>query len=197
MQKPDITTTTINDLNKQQSISDNSGISLEPTITLKPSKSGKPLVRWFVSYARDDTKLKTEFLKILNARLKNSKDFEHEIWDDGDLIIGDNWFEEIQQRLQHCHAGLLLLSHNFLASKFIEQNELPQFLKQTRHLSVPLVLEQLNFADTDLKGLEEQQIFRDSDNKAFNERINHKRKSWVDQLITKINKKLSILSPKT
>ena len=51
------------------------------------------------------------------------------VWDDTLLRTGDEWLSEITKALQSTKVGVLLVSHNFLSSKFIRHQEIPALLE--------------------------------------------------------------------
>ena len=51
-------------------------------------RDGKPVIRYFVSYAHEDRKLKDELLKRLNERLAIAKEYYFDPWDDGEILAG-------------------------------------------------------------------------------------------------------------
>lgn len=46
-----------------------------------------------------------------------------------DIQPSDDWHEQIQQALQACQVGVLLISQEFLNSEYIREHELPHFLE--------------------------------------------------------------------
>jgi hypothetical protein len=79
----------------------------------------------FISYAHNDRpwldKLRA-FLTVLEQQ------GVVKFWADTDLQAGESWQEKIQEALDSAKAGLLLVSQEFLASKFITETELPSLL---------------------------------------------------------------------
>ncbi len=57
-------------------------------------------------------------------------------WADTQIQAGDKWRQEIQEALDRAHVAVLLVTPEFLASKFIKENELPPLLKSDRVLWV-------------------------------------------------------------
>ena len=49
-------------------------------------------------------------------------------WDDDQLEAGELWEDQIKEALDSAAAGVLLVSQDFLASKFINEKELPKLL---------------------------------------------------------------------
>src|SRR5437870_624024 len=87
----------------------------------------RPL-RFFVSYAHEDQKLKADLLRNLFTFLRTYPRARFELWTDGEILPGKEWRAAIQNALRACDFGLLLVSPAFLASKFIMENELPYLL---------------------------------------------------------------------
>jgi len=53
-------------------------------------RDGKPVIRYFVSYAHEDNKLKEKLLTPLKQLLKIAKDYCFEVWDDTEIVAGDD-----------------------------------------------------------------------------------------------------------
>ncbi|MCP5230879.1 MAG: pentapeptide repeat-containing protein [Zoogloeaceae bacterium] len=172
------------------------GRIVDPAIRFTETRQGKPLVRWFLSYARKNRKTKEQFVELLNERLACSKHFAFEMWQDGDIELGDDWHASIQAALDQCHFGLLLLSHAFFNRDYIREHELPHFVGPDgvigeRKRAVPVALEAIRFERVDMLGLETMQVYRDADDKAFEQRTGQRRAAWIDGLVAKIERMLS------
>ena len=115
----------------------------------------RPL-RFFVSYAHLDQSLKQDLQSRLLIRLKSHKSLHFDHWSDGDIRVGTNWFEAIQQAMEQCDFAILLVSPEFLSRDFIRENELP-WLYRNKSI-VPVALRPLSKL-LDLPGLETSQIF--------------------------------------
>ena len=126
----------------------------------------KPIVRYFVSYAHDDETAAADLLKRLSHCLGTSPSVAFHRWQDKDIILGQDWHKEIQQAIQNCHFGLLLVSPAFLSSSYITDHELPHFINRNgmkfdplRQVA-PVMLKPIKFDGTmDLKGLQKSQVF--------------------------------------
>lgn len=131
----------------------------------------KAAVPYFISYARKDMALKDDFLGRLQKRLRLSRDYRFEPWQDEDILAGEDWAGEIDQALENCHFGLLLVSYEFLLSDFIDREELPRFIGPTaKKRAIPVGLERVPLdGSIDTKGLEQVQIYRDDRGRFFNE----------------------------
>ena len=89
----------------------------------------KRTVRFFISYAHADRKLKDELLKAARQPwLDTANDYSFVLWQDRDIIAGKQWHEAIQTAVKACDFGLLLVSPQFLASDYITKQELRHFV---------------------------------------------------------------------
>jgi len=120
----------------------------------------RKIVKFFVSYAHADEDQSRQFLDGFKEMTAPSKKYEYMFWQDTNILPGEKWKQEIQQALKACSIGLLLISPNFLGSKFISEHELSKFIGSKAKPLVPVMLKKVNLNRHDLKGLEENQIFR-------------------------------------
>jgi WD40 repeat protein/uncharacterized protein YjbI with pentapeptide repeats len=159
-------------------------------------KEDRPL-RFFVSYAHDDSAPKDKLLGYLRRYLDIYPHARFELWSDVDLLPGKKWRAEIRKAMKACDFGLLLVSPSFLASKFITKEELPYLLRKRQ--VIPVALKRILFdGSQNLKGLEERQIFHDAKGKTFCERTSdNTREAFVRELFQKICKLLAERSEPT
>ena len=120
----------------------------------------KKKITVFVSYARANRNLATRFLKTFKEQVAPSKQYSYKFWRDNDILVGEKWHEEIQVALGQCDVGLVLISPAFLGSQYIQDHELPKFLKKGGKLVIPVLLQPIDLDRHDLKGLQGTQIFR-------------------------------------
>ncbi|MFO1429509.1 MAG: TIR domain-containing protein [Candidatus Competibacteraceae bacterium] len=175
-----------------------SNLGTQNQLANKPTRmhDGKPVIRYFVSYAHDDNDLKNKLLKPLRQRLMIARDYCFKGWDDGEILAGERWHEKIQAAVTHCQFGLLLVTPAFLGSTYIQNYELRAFITsnlggpEPAKRAIPIALKRIPFDNSiDLKGLERLQVFHDSDGKAFEERTTSRtRDAFASELFQQILK---------
>lgn len=120
---------------------------------------GRQKIKLFLSYARRDGKVE-EFLTKLKEFLAASKSYDYDIWKDNiNVLVGEDWNKEIQDAINDCHLGLLMLSPLFLGSEYITEKELTNFGKDKKKPIIPVLLNEVDFKRMDLKGINSAQIF--------------------------------------
>lgn len=117
------------------------------------------VVTGFVSYAHADHRLVEQFLRLMGPRFQNVPGLAIDGWSDHRILVGEDWDEALTEALTASDFGLLCLTHEFFASRYIRTRELPALLAAGR-IVIPVLLEELDLATTDLRGLEQLQIFR-------------------------------------
>jgi len=76
----------------------------------------------FVSYSHVDRQQFSEFKTFMHERIARG---EVHCWSDEKIKPGDVWAEAIRTAARNAQMAVLLVSHNFLASQFIRNEELP------------------------------------------------------------------------
>ena len=120
----------------------------------------KKEIKFFVSYARANQDLATRFITKYQEYVAPSKNYSYIFWRDTNILVGENWHEEIQEALKQCNLGLLLVSASFLGSPYITEHELKNFVGSNSKPVIPIMLWSVDFDRFDLKGLQHAQIFR-------------------------------------
>src|SRR2546423_9479856 len=101
----------------------------------------------FISYSHVDRR----FLNRLHVFLRPlERQGLVDWWDDTRLKPGSNWREEIKQAVASARVAVLLISADFFASDFIQNNELPPLLAAAAKDDA--VLFSVSFQPVDLGG---------------------------------------------
>ena len=91
------------------------------------------LKQLFVSYSHCDTKwrdLLQTYLTALNSQVR--------VWDDTMILPGSEWQQEIEKSLKAAKAAVFLVTQEFLASKFIQDHEIPPLLDRAKQEGVKI-----------------------------------------------------------
>ncbi|MGW6729194.1 WD40 domain-containing protein [Nocardia sp. NPDC055029] len=151
-------------------------------------RDGKPVVRIFLSYSADDARAAAELWKLLGEHAAIDNKYHFEFWDfKQSLLPGDEWHKRTTDAIEAGDLGIFAVSRHFLASSYIHQYELPNFVK--RNAAIPVLLESLDLTKVDRKGLDGLQIFR-PEQRAFDSVRGNKRNLWVQQLRNNIRELL-------
>ena len=106
--------------------------------------------RVFVSYSHKDRRQ----LARLRTHLKPlERGGQLELWDDTRIQAGDKWRNEIREAIESCCIAILLISADFMASDFIQDNELPRILNEAQRRGVRIfsvIVGYSHFEDTAL-----------------------------------------------
>lgn len=114
------------------------------------------LPKIFICYARQDNDpSKPDRKRWLDRLLVHLAPIDLQkqaiIWSDEEIEIGDRWDQKIQSTLDEVRAAVLLISANFLASKYIRTSEVPILLKNAEEkgvLILPIILGPCLFVET-------------------------------------------------
>jgi len=104
----------------------------------------------FISYSHKDAKYLLRLRTHLTVYERNKL---LDIWDDTKISGGALWHEEIEKALKQAKIAILLISADFLASKFIAENELPPLLAAAKAGGtsiLPIILSPCGFENTEL-----------------------------------------------
>ena len=95
--------------------------------------------RVFISYSHKDNRWRTMFEKQLKTLVQEQL---LEIWSDQMLSAGEHWYPSIGNAIESADVGILLISADYLTSKFVMEKEVPRLLER-RHregmLIVPVI----------------------------------------------------------
>ncbi len=96
----------------------------------------RPL-KTFIIYARKDEAFKNDLLLHLRGSLVETGHLE--VWQDGEILPGEDWEKKIEQQLEAAELFLVLLSIHSLTSEFIRKKELVKALEQKSRI-VPILV---------------------------------------------------------
>lgn len=167
-ENPNILPEFSNRLNRLHRSEDEKAVLLERFILLYPAKISqefqvqskaikKPVItpRIFISYSHKDETYKDELVTILTP-LQDEGILE--IWQDREIIPGDEWYEAIQAAMNSCNLALLLISGDFLASRFIRDKELTRLFQRRKEEGlrvVPIIIRSCKWQSVPvLKGIQ-------------------------------------------
>ena len=103
--------------------------------TTSRKKSGKTR-KIFISYSHKDEKYKDELVSFLSP-LQDEGIIE--IWHDRVIAPGDDWYRSIQEAMNICDLSLLLISVDFLTSRFIQDEELLRLFERRKKEGLRIV----------------------------------------------------------
>ncbi|WP_020531248.1 TIR domain-containing protein [Flexithrix dorotheae] len=112
--------------------------------------TSKTNVKAFISYAHKDRKYFKALVEGLKVHSKNSIHFNWEIWDDREIVLGEEWDEQIQQEVKKCDFAVLLISANFLSSPYIKKDEFENFVLRQKNdgfLFFPVLISDCEFSN--------------------------------------------------
>jgi predicted nucleotide-binding protein len=94
----------------------------------------------FISYSHKDEvwkeRLQTQLTVLERQGLLS-------VWEDRQIAGGDEWYPEIEQAIESAQVAILLISADFLGSKFILGKEVPPLLERRKKEGlrvIPLIL---------------------------------------------------------
>ena len=90
----------------------------------------------FVSYSHDDAEWLNRLQTVLSPALSNGR---VSVWSDSSIHAGMNWRQEISRKLETSRVAVLLVSPNFLSSKFITEVELPYLIRASKERGVTIL----------------------------------------------------------
>jgi len=93
------------------------------------SGQGVDLSTVFISYSHADEAWKDRLVKHLKVLEVEGM---LETWDDRRIKPGEDWFPAIEAAMEKARVAVLLVSADFLTSKFIRGTEVPRFLERRR-----------------------------------------------------------------
>lgn len=102
----------------------------------------------FIAFADQDRDVRNNLLRQMDL-VKDSQGWN--IWSSKEILAGEDWDAEIKQRLMDSQVVILLLSADFLTSKYILEKELPQAVEKHKRgdcLIIPVIARVCHWKDT-------------------------------------------------
>ena len=90
----------------------------------------------FISYSHKDKKFKDELVTML-AGLQRQGIVD--AWQDRRISPGDEWNKSIQAAMDECDLALLLVSPDYIASRFIQEEEQPKLLQRRKEMQTRVI----------------------------------------------------------
>jgi hypothetical protein len=91
------------------------------------NKTEMHAARIFISYSHIDESLKDEFVTMFAGLQRQGR---IDAWQDRRIDPGEEWFTAIQKAMEECNLAVLLVSPDFIASSFIQTEELKLLLQR-------------------------------------------------------------------
>lgn len=108
----------------------------ERTLARKKADGVSPSLKVFISYSDEDEEFKDELLTML-AGLQQRKVVD--AWEHRRIEEGDEWYRATQDAMSSCDLAILLVSQHFIASRLVQDNELPGLLQRRREESLRVI----------------------------------------------------------
>lgn len=105
----------------------------------------------FISYAHKDTSYKDELQIFLKPYQRNKT---IDIWTDKDIVAGQQWNELIKNKLSESEIILFLVSPDFLASDYINDNEIQYALENNMIITIPVIIRPIDMELLQIKYLQ-------------------------------------------
>ena len=99
----------------------------EQTLAGKKGEDMTLPLKVFISYSHKDEEFKDDLVTMLEGLRRQGV---IEPWQDRCIEEGDEWYQAIQDAMKDCDLAVLLVSQHFIASRFIQDTELPRLLKR-------------------------------------------------------------------
>jgi small GTP-binding protein len=90
----------------------------------------------FISYSHKDETYKDELVTMLAGLQSNGV---IDAWHDRRIEAGDEWYKSIQDAMDDCDLSLLLVSPDYLASRFIQEEEQPRLLLRRQEMQLRVI----------------------------------------------------------
>jgi hypothetical protein len=108
----------------------------EQTLGQKKSRDATSPLKVFISYSHKDESFKNELVTMLIGLQRRGI---VDTWQDCRIEPGDEWNKAIQNAMNECDLALLLVSPDYIASRFIQEEEQPKFLQRRKEMQLCVI----------------------------------------------------------
>src|SRR5688572_24320776 len=108
----------------------------EQTLAQKKTVNNTSLLKIFISYSHKDESFKDELVTMLASLQRRGI---VDAWQDRGIEAGDEWYKSIQDAMNECDLALLLVSPDYLASRFIQEEEQPKLLQRRQEMQLRVI----------------------------------------------------------
>jgi small GTP-binding protein len=108
----------------------------EQTLAGKKGDDGTSPLKIFISYSHKDETFKDELVTMLTGLQRRGI---VDAWQDRRIEAGDEWYKSIQDAMNDCDLALLLVSADYLASRFIQEEEQPKLLQRRQEIQLRVI----------------------------------------------------------
>jgi small GTP-binding protein len=108
----------------------------EQTLARKKGDDVPAPLQIFISYSHQDETFKDELVTMLAGLHRRGV---VDAWQDRRIEAGDEWSKSIQEAMNECDLALLLVSADYLASRFIQQEEQPTLLQRRQEMQLRVI----------------------------------------------------------
>ncbi|HEV7474435.1 MAG TPA: toll/interleukin-1 receptor domain-containing protein [Pyrinomonadaceae bacterium] len=108
----------------------------EHTLAGKNGDEENSALKIFISYSHEDEEFKNELVTRLEALQRRGI---VDTWQDRLIKAGDEWNKSIQEAMDDCDLALLLVSADYLSSRFIQEEEQPKLLRRREKMRLRVI----------------------------------------------------------
>ena len=104
------------------------------------TESAMKIPHVFISYAHEDEAFKDKLVKMMAGMQRRGV---IATWQDRQILPGDDWYDSIQAAMTEADMALLLISADFIESRFINEEEVPRLLQRRQSEGmrvIPIIL---------------------------------------------------------
>ncbi len=108
----------------------------EQTLARKKGDDVTSPLKIFISYSHKDETFKDELVTMLAGLQRRGI---VDAWQDRRIEAGDKWNQSIHEAMNDCDLALLLVSADYLASRFIQEAEQPKLLQRRQEMQLRVI----------------------------------------------------------